>query len=148
MSLTAIVRDWAAFAREVARAWWTGADPPPVVNVKEPTRKLTIREAEYNQRVEAMSKVGRVTAQPVMQGREGRMVRFVRTHTATMGYPNYDVISQRGGFLLGRLEFRNQWREYAYYGPRATDPDGYSVPLNMEILAEIYAMLRELRGSV
>jgi hypothetical protein len=72
--------------------------------------------------------------------REGRMIAIGRGGGGVMGYPSYTVYARRGGFVLGEIEWRNQWGYYAFY------PAGQSIrtPLNAEILAEIYSMLREL----
>jgi len=82
------------------------------------------------------------TAMPV-SGREGRMVAFSRTSYSVMGYPTYMLYARRGGFPLGQIMWRNQWGYYAYY-PTA---DGVLTPINREIIAEIYAMLKELGAT-
>lgn len=125
--------------------------PPDPIDLDDPTRRQAIRNAEYDQRAQAVSKVQRITGQPehrvplrvdaatgAITQREGRLVRFVRAGDV-LGRPCYRVLSTRGGFGLGELLFRSQWGCYAYY-PHA------EAMLNMECLAEIYAMLRELRG--
>jgi hypothetical protein len=79
-----------------------------------------------------------VRSQPA--GKEGRMLRFSQRGTV-MGYQSYTVWARRGQFTIGRLEYRNQWGYYAFY------PDSnhhVETPLNREIVAEIYAMLKEL----
>lgn len=73
-------------------------------------------------------------------GREGRMVRFSQRGNV-MGWHSYTVWARRGQFVIGRLEYRNQWGYYAFI------PDGnhhVETPLNREILGEIWAMLKEL----
>lgn len=75
---------------------------------------------------------------PVPSRREGRMCLFT-INGSTMGYPDYVITSVRGRFVIGTLEFRNQW---GYYCVRFK-PD---TPLNAEILSETYAMLKELRS--
>lgn len=73
--------------------------------------------------------------------REGKWVRFQKMHERVMGRAVYNVLAVRGeGFSMGRIEFRNQWNDWSM----KFDP---GVPLNMEIIAEIYAMLRELRSK-
>lgn len=61
-----------------------------------------------------------------------------------MGHPVYKVYAiPQGGVVhgsslwIGRIEYRNQWRQFAFYPDRG-------VMFNKEILAEIYAMLRDL----
>lgn len=76
------------------------------------------------------------------RGKEGRMLRFSQRGTV-MGYQSYTVWARRGQFVIGRIEYRNQWGYYAFY------PDVHAhieTPLNREIVAEIYAMLKELRS--
>ena len=75
--------------------------------------------------------------------REGRLVRFLRRSSSTLGRPDYYVFSARGNFDLGRLEFRNQWGMYSYIPLVTTD---VVTPYNTLMLAEIYAMLKELDG--
>lgn len=73
-------------------------------------------------------------------GKEGRMCRFT-SRGETMGYRTYTVWARRGQFVIGRIEYRNQWGYYAFI------PDAnhhVEIPVNKEIIAEIYAMLREL----
>ena len=72
--------------------------------------------------------------------REGRMCKFMVAGTV-MYRSAFTVHSRRGGMYLGRIEWRNQWGYYAFHP--ATD----GVMFNMEILAEIYAMLKELGGD-
>lgn len=74
------------------------------------------------------------------RGKEGRMLRFSQ-HGMVMGYQSYTVWARRGQFVIGRIEFRNQWGYYAFYPLN----DGVLTPLNAEIIAEIYAMLRTLK---
>lgn len=72
---------------------------------------------------------------------EGKWVRFIKQHERVMGRSVYSICTQRGeGFSIGRIEFRNQWNDWSV----KFDAD---VPINMEILAETYAMLRELRSK-
>lgn len=73
--------------------------------------------------------------------REGRMIAIGRDGGGVMGYPSYTVYARRGGFIIGRVEYRNQWGYYAFYPPTGAT----RTPMNAEILAEIYAFLRELR---
>lgn len=69
------------------------------------------------------------------------MVRFT-VRGSTMGYATYTAWARRGGFAIGRLEYRNQWGYYAFYPVM----DGTATPLNKEIVTEIYAMLKLLEG--
>ena len=75
------------------------------------------------------------------KGMEGRMVRFSQ-RGSTMGYMDYTVWARRGRFVIGTLAYRNQWGYYAFYPISGVNE---RTPLNAEILAEIYAMLKELR---
>ena len=71
---------------------------------------------------------------------EGRLVRFDRRSSSTLGRPDYHVHTVRGGWLIGFLEFRNQWQMYSFLmASSASD-----IPLNKVMLAEIFAMLKEL----
>ena len=70
---------------------------------------------------------------------EGKWVRFAKMHERVMGRPVYNVLAVRGeGFTMGRIEFRNQWNDWCVKFDAG-------VPINMEIVAEVYAMLKELR---
>lgn len=71
--------------------------------------------------------------------REGKFVRFAKMHERVMGRPVYNVLAVRGeAFSMGRIEWRNQWNDWCIKFDEG-------VPINMEIVAEVYAMLRELR---
>lgn len=112
---------------------------PEHVDVTDTARQQAIRDAEYNQAADRDSRVQRISQQPTAQARHGHLVRFVR-RGSNLSYPTYDVVAQRGDFIMGKIEFRNQWRSYAYY-PLA---DGV---YNQQVLAEIYAMLKELKSN-
>ena len=71
---------------------------------------------------------------------EGRLVRFDRSSDSILGRPSYNIHTQRGGWLLGWLEFRNQWQMYAYRPANAAQ----DIPLNKVMLAEIFAMMKGL----
>lgn len=64
-----------------------------------------------------------------------RLVEFRKGTTYTLGRPTFNVISRRGGFLLGRVEFRNQWNEWCFY-------PSYDGMFNKQMVAEIYAKLK------
>lgn len=71
--------------------------------------------------------------------REGRMLKFT-AYERSLGRPRYNVQTVRGEqFSIGVIEYRNQWGYFAF----KADPD---VPMNREILGEIYAMLKELKS--
>lgn len=72
--------------------------------------------------------------------REGRLTIFTIRGHVSMGRPTYKVLSSRGGFAIGHVEFRNQWQAWSYM-----PLDG--VPHNLELLAQVYAFLRELGGT-
>lgn len=73
--------------------------------------------------------------------REGKWIRFTKMHERIMGRAVYNVLAVRGeGFSIGRIEFRNQWYDWSVKFDAG-------VPLNQEIVAEVYAMLRELRSK-
>jgi len=65
----------------------------------------------------------------------GLWTRFERK-ADVMYKPAYRVFS-KSEMWIGNVEFRNQWQTFAFY------PD-HGVMFNKEILAEIYAMLRDL----
>ena len=70
--------------------------------------------------------------------REGRLVRFVKMHGLVMYRPAYNVVAVRGeAFSMGRIEYRNQWGTFSFTADAG-------IPINREIIAEIYAMLKEL----
>lgn len=57
-----------------------------------------------------------------------------------LGSSSYRVLSRRGGFVIGRIEMRNQWRDWAFY------PHSEAL-FNKEILAEIYKFMRQPDGA-
>lgn len=57
-------------------------------------------------------------------------------HGESLGKGRYTVLSRRGGFTVGRVEFRNQWQAWAFH------PHSEAV-FNKECLAELYAFLRD-----
>jgi len=68
----------------------------------------------------------------------GRLVAARAIGDHVVGRPSYVLISRRGGFDLGTVSFSNQWQAYSWRGlPGDT-------PVNQEIVAEIYAVLRDL----
>jgi hypothetical protein len=74
----------------------------------------------------------------------GRWTRFEQRAGLVMYKPAYNVYSipqggmvSGGGLWIGKVEWRNQWGTFAFY------PDA-DVMFNKEILAEIYALLRDL----
>lgn len=68
--------------------------------------------------------------------REGRLLKFMPTGM-TMSRQRYNVYAVRGGFHVGCIEYRNQWGAFSFMADEG-------VPINREILGEIYAMLKEL----
>lgn len=71
---------------------------------------------------------------------EGRLVRFDRRMSSTLGRADYHVHTRRGGWLLGTLEYRNQWQMYAFRPSTGAD----DIPLNKVMVAEIFVMMKEL----
>jgi len=70
--------------------------------------------------------------------REGKFLRFLPMHERVMSRPVYNVVTVRGeAFSIGRIEYRNQWGAFSFTADAG-------VPINREIIAEIYAMLKEL----
>lgn len=70
-------------------------------------------------------------------GLGGQVLDF-KLSGAKLGKPVYSIISKRGKFSVGRIEWSNQWRT-----PRAVLEEG--VDLNKQCVAEIHAMLRDYR---
>lgn len=66
----------------------------------------------------------------------GRLVRFDLTDIRVLGRPVFHVYSVRGHFYLGKLEYRNQWNEPAFYP--ASD-----AMCNRQMVAEIYAKMKD-----
>lgn len=75
---------------------------------------------------------------PTPTPREGKWVRFVPAGTS-MGEPCWDIMSQRGGFTMGRIRWSPQWRAYGFSANEQTMYNGGAI-------AEIYAFLKE-RGE-
>lgn len=123
--------------------WLFGGTVKPVetVNVHDHERKGLIRQADVAKVADAQSKAGRVSREPQIMG--GRLVAFEKLDQHTCGRQDYVVIARRGGWSLGMLRFRNQWNEYAFYSgySGAEDP----VIISQAMVAEIYAMLKELK---
>lgn len=65
------------------------------------------------------------------------MILFREANGSNLGHTSYNVYSRRGGFCLGRIEWRNQWNTWSILLKDGT-------PINKEILGEFYAMLKEL----
>lgn len=74
--------------------------------------------------------------QQATRGAQGSRLRFERTG-AILGHPAYIVRSVRGGFIMGRVEWSNQWRL-----PKFT-PAADAV-FDRTCLAELYALMREI----
>jgi hypothetical protein len=73
--------------------------------------------------------------------REGRYLRFI-DGPIIAHQTSYAVISRRGAFAMGRIEWSPQWRAWMF---RAAGEYGESVyPLSA--LAEIHAFMRDLGG--
>lgn len=54
--------------------------------------------------------------------------------------PKYDVISRRGGLLMGDVSFRSQWMDWCF----TPHPEAR---LNAECMAEVYAFMRSRQRS-
>lgn len=67
----------------------------------------------------------------------GRFMAFEPGHY-NLGHPTWNVVSVRGGFRMGQVEWSNQWRTYAFR------PHPEAV-FNRECLAEIHAFLKDQR---
>lgn len=74
--------------------------------------------------------------------REGKFLKFIKLERQRiMGRPVYNMLMVRGeACSIGRVEYRNQWADWCVKFDEG-------VPVNQEIVAEVYAMLRELRSK-
>ena len=80
---------------------------------------------------------------PLPMRREGRFCQFLADGTV-MSEPRYRIVSQRGNFDMGRIEWSPQWRAYSFVS--AGSPTDL-VRWNGQALAEVYALLRALGQS-
>ena len=69
--------------------------------------------------------------------RAGKMVLFQEAAGWNLGHTRYNVYSRSGGMFLGTIEWRNQWNSWSLILSERC-------PINKDILAEFYAMLKEL----
>jgi len=77
---------------------------------------------------------------PIFEGTPamgGKMLEF-HTNGTNLGRPRYSVISKRGGFFMGTIEWSNQW------GRARFKPDSEAV-FDQTCIAEIYACMRDLK---
>lgn len=72
---------------------------------------------------------------PMPVGRGGRILHFVAEGTV-LGRTRYAVMSVRGGFRMGTLEWSNQWRRPKFV------PASDAV-FDQQAVAEIFAMMKE-----
>lgn len=71
--------------------------------------------------------------------REGKYLAFGQESGRVAHELAYVVISRRGGFSMGRIEWSPQWRAYMYRPhPEAILP--------LSAIAEVYVFIRELGG--
>ncbi len=68
---------------------------------------------------------------------KGKLLTFEQTGS-NLGYPVYRVVSTRGGFTMGRMEWSNQWRRPRFMA----DPEAVFDP---QCLAELYTMCKQFR---
>lgn len=78
---------------------------------------------------------------PVPQQREGRFLRFQRDGTV-FKHPAWTITAQRGGFIMGRIEWNPSWNAYSFVPVRVDE----IVRWNGQAIAEVYAFLKE-RGQ-
>lgn len=70
---------------------------------------------------------------------EGRYLRFTKSQFRVAHEDAYDVVSQRGLFSMGRIEWSPQVRAYQYKPhPEAA--------LSLSVVAEVWAFIKSLGG--
>lgn len=70
-------------------------------------------------------------------GLGGEMLDFIRSGS-NLGRPTYRIVSKRGGFTMGRIEWSNAWRKPCV----RIDPESV---LNQQCIMEIYAMMKNVK---
>jgi hypothetical protein len=68
---------------------------------------------------------------------EGKLLQFIPTGQS-LGRPVYTVVSRRGEFKMGVVDWSNQWR-------RARFTAHSESVFDKECIAEIYACMREMK---
>lgn len=68
----------------------------------------------------------------------GKWMAFRDSKRRSMYKPVYDVLSRRGGFTMGTIEFRNQWQAWSF-------KPHHEAVFNRESLAEVFCFLRDQR---